>query len=270
MGRDNHHENHSPRAVGGGPRVLLWLRSGVFTVSAYLWLGVTTLACLPVLLMPRSAVQRFFPLWAQTFVWLFKKMIGGTLIIEGLENVPAGACIVASKHQSTLETLVMISLLRPAVFILKQELLSVPLFGLYLKKYGMIPVKRYGRGARKGDMAKEFINSVGDAFAQNRGLIIYPEGTRTAPEVGQNTEGQNPGPKYHKGVGVIHRAFPNVPVIPVALTTGVVWPRRSFLKYPGTCYITFLPPVPKTVPASAFLDYLKEAIESKTTELLRK
>ncbi|MFN3076024.1 MAG: lysophospholipid acyltransferase family protein [Alphaproteobacteria bacterium] len=172
---------------------------------------------------------------------------------RGLENLPTGPAILASKHQSAWETFALHLLVRDPVYVLKRELFLIPLVGWLMWRTGMIGIDRSrGTAALKG-----MVRGAAKALAERRQIIIFPEGTRTAPGATA---------LYHPGVALLYQNF-DVPLIPVALNSGLFWGRRSFLKYPGTVLVEFLPPVPAGLSRREFLSQLRDRIEGASERL---
>jgi 1-acyl-sn-glycerol-3-phosphate acyltransferase len=161
--------------------------------------------------------------------------------------------VVAAKHQSAFDTVIWLGLLPDTAYVLKKELLAIPLYGWHLRKSGMIPVDRAGGGPALRGMLRQ----AQAALAEGRQVVIFPEGTRTAPGVRV---------PYQPGVVAIASAS-GAPVFPVATDSGRVWGRRAFIKRPGVIRISVLPPLPPRLPRAALLAALEEAIETETDRL---
>jgi 1-acyl-sn-glycerol-3-phosphate acyltransferase len=230
------------------------IRSLLFNAAAYLNFLVQAILYSPVLLLP----ERFFwPLgrfWVRSTLWLHRTICGVEHEIRGREHIPAGGFIVASKHQSAWETLALVTLFERPSFILKRELLWAPLFGWYLKKAGMIPVARGKRSVALEAMTAHARRAV----AERRQIIIFPEGTRRPPLA---------PPDYRYGVTRLYRDL-GVACLPVALNSGLFWPRRSFTHRQGRIVLECLPPIPPGLAPDAFADEVKAAIESATQRLM--
>jgi len=173
---------------------------------------------------------------------------------RGLEKIPDGPLIVASKHQSTWETFALLQFFDQPLYILKRELRWIPLFGWYLIKSNMIGVDR-GAGGRA---LIETMRRAGEAVRRGRQLIIFPEGTRTPVDA---------PPNYKSGVGLIY-ADSKVACLPVALNSGLFWPRRTFMRYPGTLVVEFLDPLPPGLPRQEFNARISTVIEDATNRLV--
>jgi 1-acyl-sn-glycerol-3-phosphate acyltransferase len=229
-------------------------RSIVFQVALYLNFLVQAVLFSPVLLLPERYVWPIARFWVRSSLWLHKTICGIDDEIRGRENIPSGGFIVASKHQSAWETLRLIELFPRPSFILKRELLWVPLFGWYLSRVGMIPVVR-----GKGSAAIEAMTAhARRAIAEGRQIIIFPEGTRRPPLA---------PPQYRHGVTRLYRDL-NVACLPVALNSGLYWPRRTIVQRRGTILLSCLPPILPGPDSGEFADTLRTAIETETQNLM--
>jgi 1-acyl-sn-glycerol-3-phosphate acyltransferase len=232
----------------------LLLRSILFHVAVYLNFLVQALVFSPVLLLPERYFWPIGRFWVRSSLWLHRTITGIDDDIRGRENIPSGGFIVASKHMSAWETLRLVELFPRPSFILKRPLLWVPLFGWYLKKAGMVPVDR-GRGSEAIAAMTEHARR---AVREERQIIIFPEGTRRPPLA---------PPEYRRGVTRLYHAL-GVPCLPVALDSGLFWPRRAFVHRPGTILLACLPPIPPGREPEAFAAELEAAIEAATEELI--
>ena len=230
------------------------LRSLLFNIVFAAWTGIVFLISLPTLLMPRRAVWSMGRLWVRGSLLLLRAIVGLGHRVEGGEHRLAGPAIYAVKHQSAWDTLVFPTLLDMPAYVVKQELTRVPLFGAYLKRCGMIPVDRQGRASA----LKRMLAAARSAVAQGHPILIYPEGTRTPP--GERRP-------YHPGVAALYGDL-DLPVIPVALNSGLFWGRRSFHKMPGTITIEFLPAIPPGLPRKAFMEELQQRLEGASARLV--
>jgi 1-acyl-sn-glycerol-3-phosphate acyltransferase len=230
------------------------IRSVLFNVAAYLNFLIQAVLFSPILLLPERFVWPIARFWVRSTLWLYAAIVGNDDEIRGRDNIPSGGFIVASKHQSAWETLRLVELFPRPSFILKRQLLWVPLFGWYLWKTGMIPVDRGKRSAALEALA----GRARRAMAEQRQIIIFPEGTRRAPLAAAD---------YRYGVTRLYREL-NVPCLPVALNSGLFWPRHSFVHRRGTILLACLPPIPPGQPPERFAAELKEAMEGATAELM--
>jgi 1-acyl-sn-glycerol-3-phosphate acyltransferase len=230
------------------------LRSLLFNAAFFSITAAMAVLSLPLLLAPPRAIRRVARLWSRVTVALLRAICGVRLETSGMERIPPGAAVIAAKHQSAFDTVVWLGLLPDVAYVLKKELLSIPVYGWLARRAGMIPVDRAGGGAALRGM----LRSAGAALAEGRPVVIFPEGTRTAP--GQRVP-------YQPGVVAIAGASA-APVIPVATDSGRVWGRRAFLKRPGVIRISVLEPLPAGLPRARLLAALEEAIEGETARLL--
>lgn len=229
-------------------------RSLVFNIAFYLNTFLQIIFYMPLLLLPRRYIWIPVRSWAAGNQWLLKVICGIEHEIIGFEKVPKGGIIVASKHQSAWETFTIAAMMPDPTFVLKRELQWIPLFGWYTMKARLIPVNR---GARQA--ALDQITKIGrERMRENRQIIIYPEGTRRA--VGAE-------PSYKYGVAHLYGEL-NVPCVPVALNSGLYWPRRSLQFTPGKVRMEFLDPIAPGMEKAAFLKYLENEIETATARLV--
>jgi 1-acyl-sn-glycerol-3-phosphate acyltransferase len=234
--------------------VSIFLRSLVYNVLFYVLLVFWNVVAIPTFLMPRRAFMAVAKMWARSSVWLLRVVCNTRLEVRGLEKIPAGPLIVASKHQSMWETFALMPYFDAPLFIYKRELAWIPFFGWYLMKSGMIGVDRGGGMRSLMDMARRAPKEI----RSGRQLIIFPEGTRTP--VGAP-------PDYMTGVGQIY-ASSGVPCQPVALNSGLFWPRRTFMRYPGTLVVEFLDPLPAGLSRKEFIVRIATVIEAATNRLV--
>lgn len=234
---------------------MLIVRSLIYNVAFYLNLAFWLLVTLPTFLMPRAALLKVARMWGHSSMWLMKVICGTRYEIKGLEHIPEGGVIMAGKHQSAWETFALLTIFVRPVFILKRELTWIPFFGWCLIKTRMIPVDR---GSRSKALTRTTERAKVEVGQNGRQLLIFPEGTRRAP-------GAEPAYKY----GVAHLyAELGVPVLPMALNTGLYWPRRKFLRRPGTIRMEFLAPIAPGMGKAAFIRHLEQTIEDASNRLL--
>jgi len=231
------------------------VRSILFNTVFYANLILRMIVLSPIyIVLPRKKAYDIPKNWARSSVWLMEKIVGTTFEIEGLENIPEGSYIFAPKHQSFWDTFALLPYLDDPVYILKHELLWIPVFGWYAKKQRMIPVDR---GAR-GKVMLDVLRRTREELATGRQLIIYPEGTRRPP-------GAEPVYKY--GIARMYRDL-GVPVVAVAMHPGLFWPRRSFRRYPGHFKVRILPPIEPGLDPDVFYARLIAETEKASDELL--
>lgn len=230
------------------------IRSIIFNIAFNVWTAFWTLITL--LTLPLPLRYGYYPqnIWSrgiQKFIW----MAGLKIEIRGLENIPETPVLIASKHQSAWDTTIFFKTVPKVAVVLKKELLGIPVFGWYLRKMEQIPIDRSaGAGA-----LKKMIRFGKKAVSKNRSILIFPEGTRI-PVDKTGT--------YHPGVYALYSML-DLPAVPVALNSGLFWPRRKFTKIPGTIIIEFLPQIPTGLGKKAFLKRLEHDIETATRKLVR-
>jgi 1-acyl-sn-glycerol-3-phosphate acyltransferase len=234
--------------------VLVILRSAVFNVLFYLNLLVYFIVAIPTIVMSRHAIVKLATSWGRTNNWLLRAVCGIKVEYRGLEKLPRGALLVASKHQSLWETFALLWLFADPAFILKRELLWLPFFGWYAWKAGMIPVDR-GRG---GQALADMTARARVELDRGRQIVIFPEGTRRAPGA---------APSYKFGIAHLYGET-GMHCLPIALNSGLFWPRRSFMRYPGTIVAEILDPIPPGLTKSEFAERLEQAIEIATARLV--
>jgi 1-acyl-sn-glycerol-3-phosphate acyltransferase len=233
---------------------MILVRSLVFQASFYVTLIVLMILGLPSMLMSREAVLGFVRLWARFSLWLLAAICGVKVEFRGLRNLPPGATIIAAKHQSFLETFALLTVLPNFTYILKKELLAIPVFGWWLKAADQIVIDR----AKGGGTLRQLQRAVPEKVAEGRQIVIFPEGTRKP--VGAP-------PAYKSGVALLCEAC-DIPCVPVALNAGLFWPRRGLLRPSGTVIIEFLAPISVGRDKRAFLEALEAAIEPATDALV--
>lgn len=231
---------------------MLKSRALIFNLVFYTFtiLGLTLLS--PLLLLPRPFYYWIPKAWTLFVSFILRFIVGTSYSIKGQENIPKTPVIFAIKHQSAWETIAFNHILDHPVFFLKKDLLWIPFFGFYLYRVGMIALERGGTSA-----LKVMIKKGRERIEAGRSLIIFPEGTRSSP--GTHNE-------YKRGVFLLYKNL-GVPVVPVALNSGVFWPRRTFLKYPGTIRVSFLKPLPPGLPQAEFMKKLEALIEKESLRL---
>ena len=194
--------------------------------------------------------------WCRISLFLLRIICGIKYEVRGRKNLPKGKYIVASKHQSAFETVAFWDVFYIPTYVLKKELTYIPFFGVYLLRMKMICIKR-SAGASS---IKKIIKEAGSHLKENRKIIIYPEGTRVKP--GSKTE------RYNPGVAAIYNGC-EVPVVPVAINSGMFWQNKKWTKLPGTIVIDILPPIAPGLSKKEFLETLNNKIEDRSLELLK-
>jgi 1-acyl-sn-glycerol-3-phosphate acyltransferase len=234
-------------------QIMLFLRSLVFNILFYLNLTILVIGGLPCMLFGRKAILELARTWGRTSFWLHEKICGLKVEFRGLENLSQHGCIIAAKHESIWETFALTTQVRDFTYILKRELTFLPIFGQYLLLADQIAINRKNRSVA----LRQLVEKAGAAIAGGRAIFIFPEGTRRpagAP------------PAYRSGVAHLY-AVANAPCIPVALNSGLFWPRRSFLRRPGTIVVEFLPVIIAGLEPEEFARLLQERIEGACDRL---
>ena len=208
-----------------------FIRSLIFNIFLYIGLIAIFILAIPTLILPSKFTIFFGRLSAKYIVLILRLILNTKVIFHGVENLKKlDNFFVASAHQSMFETFALQIPLDGPIFILKKELLNIPLFGWYLRKIGSIAIVR--ETTTKENL--NFFDRVKDKIKKSkRPLLIFPQGTRVK---------LHEQPSFKKGVGRIYKAL-DLPCIPVALNSGKVWPKNSFMKYPGDIHISFLKPI---------------------------
>lgn len=233
---------------------MIFLRSLLFQMLFYVWTALCAVLGAPFMLGPPLAMMRFGTEWSRVTLWLLR--IGARLTheVRGREHLPAGPALIAMKHQSAWETFAVPVLFPLAAMVIKRELGYVPFYGWYALKAGMIPIDRKG-GAKA---LKRMVDACRDRLSQGRSIMIFPEGTRSA--VGAPVH-------YQPGVAALYSAL-DVPLVPVAVNSGLFWQRRAFTKRPGRILVEILPAIPPGGERRAVLAELQERIEQATARLV--
>lgn len=230
------------------------LRSLLFNIAFYLSSAVWVLVAVPTVVMPRRAILAVAKAWGRFNLWLLRVICGIDVEWRGREKIPPGPLLVASKHQSFWETFALLHLFDDPTFVLKRELMWIPVFGWLMPKAGMIPIDR-----RAGkEVLDALVTALRKALAAGRQVVIFPEGTRRPPGA---------EPDYKLGIVFLYMEG-QVPCLPVALNSGLCWARRGFLRYPGTIRVQFLDPIPPGLNRRVFFKRLRTDIETATAALL--
>ncbi|HKM64584.1 MAG TPA: lysophospholipid acyltransferase family protein [Acidisphaera sp.] len=221
---------------------MIWLRSAVFNAFFY--------AATILLLIPGIAVRLFAPsralwvatLWGRTTLWGARVICGIRWVVEGRENLPAGAALIASRHESAFDTFVWLLLVPSCAYVVKAELVRIPLLGPLMPLAGMIPVERAAGPAALRRLAAD----VAAALDAGRQVVIFPEGTRVPHETPVALQ---------PGIALL-ASRTGAAVVPVATDSGRLWARRAFRKYPGTVRIRIGKPIPASLPRPEFMAQL--------------
>lgn len=209
---------------------------------------------IPLLALPRPALRRGIRIWARLLIWGMRVLGGVRLEVRGLQNIPPGACLIAAKHQSMFDIIPAFAYLPDALFVMKKELMRIPVFGWHNLKHGTIVVDRAGHATAM----RKLIADARDRFREPRQLLIFPEGTRRPPGA---------EPDYKPGVAGIYRDL-EVPCVPVATNTGLHVSSSGIARSPGTVVWEVLEPIPAGLKRADFMRLLQERIETASDALL--
>jgi 1-acyl-sn-glycerol-3-phosphate acyltransferase len=232
----------------------LCVRSFVFAVAFYSCTAAFVILGSPLLFAPRSWAMAGARAHARACLWLLKVIVGTKVEVRGHHNLPPGAFLVAAKHQSAWDTFALIPIFRDPALVMKAELRWIPFYGWFSMKFGHILIQR-GRAAVA---LKAMIRDARARAAEGREILIFPEGTRSLP---------GSPPDYKPGVVALYEGL-ELPCVPVALNSGVFWPRRRLIRYPGTIIVEILEPLPAGLPRTTFKRELEQRIEQASTRLI--
>ena len=229
-----------------------WLRSLVFNLSIYVVMLVYAILFFPLALFSRAWARRACHAWCAYVIWAARWMVGLRTEVRG--TPPTGEVVVAAKHQSFLDIIMIYHALPRAKFIMKRELMYAPILGQYSLRIGCVPVNRGKRGAAIEKMKRD----VEKGQAEPGQLVIYPQGTRVAPGVKK---------PYKVGTGVLYEQL-GQPCVPVAANAGYFWPKRGVTRKPGLAVVEFLEPIPVGLSVKDFMARLEDEVESRSDALL--
>src|SRR6185437_333711 len=233
---------------------MIALRSLTFNALFYVVLAFYLVVAIPTLMMPRRAIIALARHWARVNLALLRIICGIAVDWRGLEKIPSGAILVAAKHQSAWETFALLTLFPDPTFILKRELLWIPFYGWYARHAGMIPVERGGGKPALMAMAERARAALGNG----RQIVVFPEGTRRPPGAEA---------RYKYGIAHLYGEC-GAACVPIALNSGLFWPRRRFLRYPGTIAVQILDPIALGLAVEEFFPRLQRELEAATARLI--
>lgn len=231
------------------------LRALIFNILYLLWSVTMHIVCLPLLFASPKVIHAAGKVWIVGSLWLLKVCVGLSVREVGAENLPAGPALFAAKHQSAWETLYLSWRLNHPAFVLKKELLLIPVFGWFLSRVGMIAIDRSG----KASALKKMVADSKAVFAAGRPVVIFPEGTRVAPGDSR---------PYQPGIAALYAQL-DVPVVPVALNSGLFWGRQAVVKKAGVITIEYLPAIPPGLDRKTFMRELEGRIEGAASRLAK-
>lgn len=236
---------------------MIFLRSTAFNIVCYGATAIACVLCLPGLLLPHKGAFAIIHTYVNTIHWLEKHILGLDYEVRGREHLPKqGSYIVAAKHQSPYETFKLHILFDDPAVVLKKELLRIPLWGWFLSRIRPIAIDR-GQGRQASQQVVEGAKRVKN---EDRAIVIFPQGTRVY--TWQTTKDK----PYKNGAARMYEAT-GMPIIPLALNSGVFWPRTSWVKRPGKVIFEFLPPIPPGKPTQEVMQELETRLESASKTL---
>jgi 1-acyl-sn-glycerol-3-phosphate acyltransferase len=228
-------------------------RAVAFQLAFWIWSALINLAWLPSLLMSPLATVRGQTIWAKGVMMLLAVLVGIRYEIRGCNNIPAGPVLIAAKHQSAWDTMIFHIIANDPAVVMKAELLKIPIYGWYCRHSRMIPIDR-DTGSKA---IRAMVDAAKAAAAEARPIIIFPQGTRVAPGV------EAP---YLPGIAALYRQL-SIPVVPVALNSGVFWSRQSIRHKPGTIVLEYLAVIEPGLNRKDFMARLEAAIEPASNRL---
>ena len=232
---------------------MIALRSFAANAAFYIWGAAINLAFVPALALPRMVTVRGQTYWAKGVLWLMRVTAGIRFEVRGAENLPHGPVLIACKHQSAWDTLIWHVIARDPAIVMKAALLAIPIYGWYCRKTKMIAIDRDA-----GPSAlRKMVGAAREAAEAGRPVIIFPQGTRVAPGVSA---------PYLPGTAALYGAL-GVPCVPVALNSGLFWPRNRWARRTGTIVLEYLPPIAPGLRRREFMAKLEERIETASGRL---
>ena len=233
---------------------MILARSILFAGLFYLWSLFLCVLFLPALLLPRGIVAWAFKLWAGGVIFLLRVCCGIRVELRGREHMPTRRALVAAKHQCMFDVFAQFVALPDSCFVMRKELMIIPFFGWYAWKQRMVVVDREGGGVA----LRQMVRDGQDRLAEERQLLIFPEGHRGEPGVAGD---------YQPGVAGLYRDL-GLPAHLVATNSGVHWPAHGVLRRPGVIVFQFLEPLPAGMKRADFMRQMQERIEAASNALL--
>lgn len=234
---------------------MIVVRSLFYAVAFYLTTAAMLVGGIWLLIAPRSWAMAALKLHGRICIWLLKIVCGTRLEVRGRERLPSGACLVVAKHQSAWDTFALVPLFSDPAIVLKDELKWIPFYGWFCVKFEHVLVRR----DRAAAALKQMVGDGKVRVAAGREVLIFPEGTRRAP---------GDEPDYKPGYVALYEGL-GVPCVPLALNSGLYWPRRSFMRYPGTILVELLEPIAPGLSRSQFRQQIESRIEAASNALIR-
>ena len=229
-------------------------KSIIFYFFLIIWTLFMGLICVPFLILPSSFLKYPTKIWIKAILIFLEKICNIKHRLEGIENIPEESVLITSKHQSAFETLALYYYLEDCFFIHKKELFLIPVFGQYLYKSNMVSIDREG-GTKT---MRRMLEDVKSKLELGRSIIIFPEGTRKIP---------GSKPDYKTGfIGIYHHTKKKI--LPIALNSGLYWPKHSWILKSGIITIKFLPIISEKYDKKTIFNKVQSSIESACNDLL--
>ncbi|MGQ0531285.1 MAG: lysophospholipid acyltransferase family protein [Caulobacteraceae bacterium] len=229
------------------------VRSITFVIWLYASMAIIGLTLWPFVVADDRHVWTALRSWGRATLWGLRWIVGARVSFEGLEHVPQGGALIAMKHQSMLDTIAPALFLPRPVYVYKAELGDTPVMGAYLKR-NQIGVDRGGHAKA----LKSIVRGARDAVAKGGQVLIFPEGTRQPLDA---------PPDYKPGIAAMYKDL-NLPVTPIAVSTGLIWKPNGIIRKPGNVTFKVLPPIPAGLPRDEFMRELETIIERESQALL--
>ncbi len=233
---------------------MLLLRSLIFALLFYLCTAIFVVGGSFLLLGPRRWAMAGLRAHAVVSLWLLRWIVGTRMELRGREKLPKPPYLVASKHQSAWDTFALIPIFSDPAMVMKWELTLIPFYGWFSRKFEHVFVRR----ERGPSALRSLVRDAKDRADAGREVVIFPEGTRRAPGA---------EPDYRSGAVALYEGL-GLPCVPVALNSGLYWPRRKLLRYPGTIIVEILDPLPPGLPRAEFRAALEKRIETASSRLI--
>ncbi len=233
--------------------VVQWIRSLVFNVVMYVSMVIYGIVMAPLALLSKDWAVFACRSWCWFIVWAARWMVGLKTEIRG--TPPTSEVMIAAKHQSFFDIIVIYGAIPRGKFIMKRELLYTPFVGQYAMRVGCVPVDR----GKRGQAIKQLKEDVAKGAADPGQLVIYPQGTRVAPDDYK---------PYKSGTGILYNQL-GQPCVPVATNIGHFWPKRGVTRKPGIAVVEFLEAIEPGLEIPVFMKKLEAEIEGRSAELLR-
>jgi len=235
----------------------LWitaLRSAIFVPVFYMTTALFVVLGSFLLLGPRRYAMMGLKVHAIVSLWLLKTIVGTRMEVRGRDKLPEPPYLVACKHQSAWDTFALIPIFSDPALVMKSELTHIPFYGWFSRKFEHVFVRR-----DRGPAAlRQLVRDARDRASANREVLIFPEGTRRPPGA---------KPDYKPGTVALYEGL-NLPCVPVALNSGLYWPRRKLMRYPGTIIVEILDPLPAGMDRAGFRTALEQRIEKAANRLI--